>query len=110
MITVKGTIEAMGRFFEAMAKARVNSELLRMGREKVESLGYSYEALLIGPSAWPWRNDTREAGQKTDIGVNARNLNNSAGEAMKELGRAENDIDWTSRTGLSRADCDQDAA
>ena len=51
MITISGTINALGRFFEAIAKARVNSTLLGMGRERVEQFGYSYEALQTGPSA-----------------------------------------------------------
>jgi len=38
MITISKTAKALQRFFEAMAKARVNSVLLGMGREKVEEL------------------------------------------------------------------------
>jgi hypothetical protein len=53
MITISNTATALKRFFEATAKARVNSVLLQMGRKKVEELGFSYEALRAGPSAGP---------------------------------------------------------
>ena len=75
MITISKTAKAIQRFFEAMAKARVNSTLLGMGREKVEELGYSYEALLVGPSAWPWRKTTHDSAATGKIGAQVRGLN-----------------------------------
>ena len=47
----------LGRMFENMAKARVNSVLLMTDREQLKAWGYSYEALQRGPAAWPWRLD-----------------------------------------------------
>ena len=47
----------LGKFFENMAKARVNSVLLATDREQLKTWGYSYEALKQGPKAWPWRLD-----------------------------------------------------
>ncbi len=75
MITISKTAKAIQRFFEATAKARVNSTLLGMGREKVEELGYSYEALRAGPSAWPWRKTTHDSAVTGEIGVQVRGLN-----------------------------------
>ena len=67
MITISKIAKALQRFFEATAKARVNSTLLGMGREKVEELGYSYEALRAGPSAWPWRKTTQDSAVTSEI-------------------------------------------
>lgn len=75
MITISKAAQALQRFFEATAKARVNSTLLGMGREKVEELGYSYEALLAGPSAWPWRKTTYNSAATDEIGAQVRGLN-----------------------------------
>ena len=75
MITISKTAKALQRFFESMAKARVNSVLLGMGREKVEQLGYSYEALRAGPSAWPWRKTTQDSAVTGEIGMQVRGLN-----------------------------------
>ena len=75
MITISKTAKAIQRFFEATAKARVNSTLLGMGREKVEELGYSYEALQIGPSAWPWRKTTHDSAATGEIRAQVRGLN-----------------------------------
>ena len=75
MITITKIAKAVQRFFEATAKARVNSTLLGMGREKVEQLGYSYEALRAGPSAWPWRKTTYNSAATGEIGAQVRGLN-----------------------------------
>ncbi|MFZ9038008.1 MAG: hypothetical protein ACO3DT_08060 [Gammaproteobacteria bacterium] len=72
MITISKTASALQRFFEAMAKARVNSVLLGMGRAKAEELGYSYEALRAGPSAWPWRKTTHDSAATGEIAVTVR--------------------------------------
>jgi hypothetical protein len=65
MFAITNVTNAIIGFFESIAKARVNSVLLGMGREKVEEFGYSYDALQLGPDAWPWRempqNNTKEA-------------------------------------------------
>lgn len=66
MISKNRIIAAARGFFEAIARARVNSVLLGFGREKAEELGYSYDALLLGPSAWPWRNTTQH--RALDVG------------------------------------------
>ena len=67
MNTITRTINLLQRAFDAMAKARVNSVLLGMGREKVEKYGYSFDALQLGPSAWPWRKSTREMAKENEL-------------------------------------------
>ncbi len=78
MITISNIARALQRFFEATAKARVNSVLLGMGREKVEELGYSYEALRAGPSAWPWRKTTQDSAVTSEIGMQRREPGDSS--------------------------------
>ena len=60
MITIDRIGNALQRFFENMAKARVNSVLLGMDRERLADMGYSYELLQQGPKAWPWREPTQD--------------------------------------------------
>lgn len=84
MITISKTAKAIQRFFEATAKARVNSTLLGMGREKVEQLGYSYEALQAGPSAWPWRKTTHDSAATGAIGMQLREHNDFSEIAHKQ--------------------------
>lgn len=73
MISINRIASAMQGFFEAMAKARVNSVLLGMDRDQLAKCGYSYELLRRGPSAWPWRETTQdgasEAGKTTCAGA-----------------------------------------
>ena len=54
MQTLKRIITAIQNACDAMARARVYSTLILLGREQVESYGYSWEALRQGPSAYPW--------------------------------------------------------
>ena len=93
MITITGTINALGRFFEAMAKARVNSTLLGMGRERVEQFGYSYEALRTGPSAWPWRKTTQDSAEESEIKAHMRELESFSGREFHDPGMARSGID-----------------
>lgn len=55
MNTLSKFIKSIGVFFDLIAKARVQSTLLGMGREWVERHGYSYDLLRAGTSEWPWR-------------------------------------------------------
>lgn len=93
MITINKTAKALQRFFEATAKARVNSVLLGMGREKVEQLGYSWEALRDGPSAWPWRKTTQDSAATAEIGVQVRELNDLREIAHKKRPGASHEIE-----------------
>ena len=55
MNTLSKFIKSIGVFFDLIAKARMQSTLLGMGREWVERHGYSYDLLRAGTSEWPWR-------------------------------------------------------
>jgi len=55
MKTVSRIIKASNRFFESIARARVQSTLIGMGPEWVERHGYSWVLLRRGVTAWPWR-------------------------------------------------------
>ena len=93
MITISNIGKALQRFFEAIAKARVNSVLLGMGREKVEQLGYSYEALLTGPSAWPWRKTTHDSAATSEIGMQVRGLKEFSEIPHKQQPAASQEIE-----------------
>jgi len=93
MITISKVAKALQRFFEATAKARVNSTLLGMGREKVEQLGYSWEALQIGPSAWPWRKTTHDSATTGEIGGPVRGLNEFSEIPHKQQPAASHEIE-----------------
>lgn len=93
MITMSKTARALQRFFEATAKARVNSSLLGMGRVKVEELGYSYEALRAGPSAWPWRKTTQDSAATSATGTQVHELSSFGERPHKNLPGAGREID-----------------
>jgi hypothetical protein len=93
MFTITKVSKAMSGFFESIAKSRVNSVLLGMGREKVEAFGYSYDALRLGPDAWPWRqtpqNSTKEIIiERSDKKVEALN-SESVGAIPINIGNSE---------------------
>ena len=84
MITIGKVAQAMQGFFESIAKARVNSTLLGMGRKKVEEMGYSYEALQAGPGAWPWRKTTHDSAITSDIKVQVQETSEVSEIAHKQ--------------------------
>lgn len=55
MTTPAKKIDSGGNFFERIARARMQSTLLSMGRVWVERHGYSWELLRAGTAYWPWR-------------------------------------------------------
>jgi hypothetical protein len=66
MITISRIGSALQRFFENMAKARVNSVLLGMDRQRLAEMGYSYQLLEQGPKAWPWRESNQDGAPQAD--------------------------------------------
>ena len=73
-MTIAKIMHALQRFFEAIAKARVNSVLLGMGPERVEQLGYSWAALQHGPEAWSWRQMPQESAPQRSSAIADRAL------------------------------------
>ena len=66
MITISRIGGALQRFFENMAKARVNSVLLGMDRARLAEMGFSYRLLEQGPKAWPWRESNQDGAPQAD--------------------------------------------
>ena len=95
---------ALQRALEATAKARANSVLLGMGREKVEELGYSYEALRIGSSAWPWRKTTHNSAEETETRVQFHLLKSFSDKQPNDLGIVPNEIEQAERHGRAGID------
>jgi len=93
MTIIKKTLGSLGRFFEATGKAKLNAELLRMGRRRVEDLGYSYEALRSGPSAWPWRAEAQHSADEINIATNLRESSEFKLGQVDNSNFAHNDTD-----------------
>lgn len=104
------TMKALQRFFEATGKARVNSVLLSMGREKTEELGYSYEALRDGVSAWPWRKTPQNRAKEIETQSHVRELKTFTDRQLTDIGVARHGIEQAVRYGRPGIDHDQDAA
>ncbi len=99
MITISKTIKSMQHFFESTAKARVNSTLLTMGQEWVEDKGYSYAALRVGVSAWPWRQSPEEVASEREIKRVIGELKSYTDRELRELSIARSDIETAVRHG-----------
>ena len=89
-ITARRFLEATTKARMNSAKAMVNTTLLGMGREQVEELGYSYEALLLGPSAWPWQKMTQDS---------AISIGNAYGTVIELKERTSGKIESSSNKG-----------
>ena len=101
---MSAVIRATKRFFEATARARVQSTLLIMGREWVERHGYSWELLHAGVNEWPWRQSTTAVQPEKEIRRAITELNSFSDRELHDLrihrsgienavrhGRCEND-------------------
>tara|TARA_R110002074_G_scaffold84603_2_gene187752 strand:- start:627 stop:956 length:330 start_codon:yes stop_codon:yes gene_type:complete len=109
MNTISRIIRPLQRAFEATAKARVNSVLLGMGREKVEEYGYSFDALRLGPSAWPWRKTPQNGAEGKEASNHIRYLVAPGEGRSDDSGSGCKDIENPVRPGRTAA-IDQDAA
>ena len=110
MITITRIIKALGQLGEATAKARVNSVLLGMGREKVEEFGYSYDALHLGPSAWPWRKTTQDSAEEKETRAHLSELKTFGDRKLNDQGIARNGIEQAVCQALPRINPDRNAA
>ncbi|MFT5219949.1 MAG: hypothetical protein ACI9LO_002292 [Planctomycetota bacterium] len=109
MDTIAKIINRLQRASEAIAKARVNSVLLGMGREKVEEYGYSFDALQLGPSAWPWRGTPQDGPKENDLMIPAPHFTSLYNSQTNDQGIAFNDIEKPVRHGRP-VDGEQNAA
>ena len=85
MKTMSAIIKATQRFFEATARARVQSTLLSMGREWVERQGYSWELLRSGVSEFPWRQSTATVQSEKAIRRAITELNSFSDRELHDL-------------------------
>jgi hypothetical protein len=108
MITITRIIKSMGRSIDSMAKARVNSALLSMGREWVEDKGYSYEALRAGVSKWPWRRSPEKVAEEKQIKRAIRELKSYNDRELRDIGISRSKIEQAVRYGNAANDSDFD--
>ncbi|MCG6889305.1 MAG: hypothetical protein LJE92_06920 [Gammaproteobacteria bacterium] len=108
MITISTIIESTGRFFDTIARARVQSTLLTMGREWVERNGYSWELLRGGVSEWPWRQTTQAIATDLDTRRTIAELNHSSDREPHDLRIPTGGIENVARCDRADIDFEQD--
>jgi hypothetical protein len=97
---------SMAEFFESIAKARMQSTLLSMGREWVERHGYSYSLLRAGVHKWPWRDVPEVAAQEKEFKQAITELKSFTDRELRELGINRNGIENAVRYGHPENDYD----
>jgi len=108
MITISTIIESTGRFFDTIARARVQSTLLTMGREWVERNGYSWELLRAGVSEWPWRQTTEAVATGLETRRAIAELNHFSDRELHGLRIQRSDIENPLRCDHPDIDSEQD--
>ena len=110
MNTINKTVKSMKHFFENLAKARMQSTLLSMGREWVESNGYSYEAVKAGVSKWPWHSSPEKVTREKEISRAIRELRSYNDRELRDIGMARSEIEYAVRYGRRGEEFDTDLA
>ncbi len=110
MNTISKTINSMNRFFDRVAKARMQSTLLTMGRAWVEDKGYSYEALRGGVSAWPWRKPAEVVAKEKHMNRMIRELKSYNDRELRDIGIARCEIEYAVRHGRRGDEFETDRA
>ena len=104
MNTMSKVLKSMEGFFESIARARVQSTLLSMGRDRVEKYGYSYDMLRAGVSEWPWRATPEAVAEAKEVKRAISELNNFSNRELHELGINRNGIENAVRYGRPEND------
>ena len=104
MKTMSAIIKSTRRFFDATAKARVQSTLLTMGREWVERHGYSWELLRAGISEWPWRQSPEARAAEQEIKRAIAELNSFSDRELEDIRIVRCDIENAVRYGRCEND------
>ncbi len=102
--------KAVKDFFERLAKARMQSTLLSMGRKWAEDKGYSYEAIVAGESEWPWRKSPEKAVNDKEIRRVIRELKSYNDRELRDIGIARSEIEYSVRYGRAGYEYDTDKA
>ena len=110
MITISKTINSVAKFFDKMAKVRVQSWLMRMGPEWVERNGYSYKDIQIGISKWPWRQSPEKIAEEKEISRAIRELKSYNDNELRDIGIPRSKIEYMVRYGNSGDEFDTDRA
>ena len=110
MITISKTINSMGKFFDRLAKVRVQSWLMRMGPEWAEANGYSYQDILRGVSKWPWRQSPEKVAEEKQIRRAIRELKSYNDRELRDIGIPRSKIEYMVRYGNSGDEFDTDRA
>lgn len=110
MNTIGKTINSMNRFFERVAKARMQSTLLTMGQKWAEDKGYSYEAIVAGESEWPWRKLPEKAAEEKEIKRAIRELKSFDDRQLRDIGIPRGEIELAVRHGRPGYEYDTDQA
>ncbi len=110
MNTIGKTINSMNRFFERVAKARMQSTLLTMGQKWTEDKGYSYEAIVAGESAWPWRKLPEKRAEEKEIKRAIRELKSFDDRQLRDIGIPRGEIEGAVRHGRPGYEYDTDQA
>ena len=100
----------MKRFFEKVAKARMQSTLLSMGQKWAEDKGYSYEAIVAGESEWPWRKSAEKAVNEKEFRRVIRELKSYNDRELRDIGIPRTDIENAVRYGRPGYEYDTDQA
>ena len=110
MNTIGKTFKSMERFFERVAKARMQSTLLTMGQKWAEDKGYSYEAIVAGESEWPWRKLPEKAAEEKEIKRVIRELKGFNDRQLSDIGIPRGEIERAVRHGRPGYEYDTDQA
>lgn len=108
MKTMSAIIKSTGCMFDTIARARVQSALLAMGRVWVEQHGYSWEMLRVGVSEWPWHQGTEAATTEQENGHAIADLNRCSDRELHDLRIHRGDIGNALRDGRAGIDFGQD--
>ncbi len=99
MLNLSKTRKSLQCYFEAIARARVQSTLLTMGPEWAEKYGYSWTALRGGIDGWPWRKPAPQAATEKEIKRAIRELKDMSDRELRDLGLARSGIEAAVRDG-----------
>ena len=108
MKTMFAIIKSTGRLFDTIARARVQSALLAMGRVWVERHGYSWELLRAGVSEWPWRQSTQAVTAERETRRAIAELSHYSDRELDDLRIHRGGIENAVRYGRSGIDFGQD--
>ena len=100
MINLSKTWQSMERYFETVARARVQSTLLTLGPEWAGKYGYSWTALRGGIEGWPWRQPVEEEAREP---VEEKAEEKEIRRAIRELDRLNDRELGLARSGIEYA-------